>query len=165
VVRCRRPLTTPDRLDIHLDGPVRVVAKKRDAGELTLPSPPQPWGPRPKPPSWLPSPTISPASVWTNYAPPVMGRDWVDFRNSGSVGLEVRINQLRPGKPHLTADDEFILLLPPDDPGPVKGTWKATAKGHHQQYRGEIELVAADAIDLTPVIDRLLTRRAQKNSE
>jgi hypothetical protein len=48
-------------------------------------------------------------SQFTGYVP-FMGYDRVDFRNSGSVDLEVRIEQLRPGKPYLTPDYEFILL-------------------------------------------------------
>jgi hypothetical protein len=152
-------------LDIHLDGPVRAVGKKRDAGEIALPAPPEPWGPRPKAPSWLPSPTILPESVFTHYPPSVIGRDWIEFRNSSSVDIEVRINQLRPGKNYLTADDEFVLLLPPDAQGPVAGTWSATAKGQHRQYRGAVEIAVADASDFTAGFDRLLRRLTEKRAE
>jgi hypothetical protein len=150
-------------LDIHLDGPVRVVGKPGKASDLALPSPPRPWGPQRRPPL-LPA-HIPALSQFTDYVPPLMGYDGVEFRNSGSVDLEVRIKQLRPGKPYLTADDEFVLLLPPDASGPVTGTWKATAKGHHQQYAGEIEVAVADTVDLTENFDRLLARRAERDAE
>jgi hypothetical protein len=49
-------------------------------------------------------------SQFTDYVPPQMGYDGVEFRNSGSVDLEVRIKRLRPGKPYLAADDEFNVV-------------------------------------------------------
>jgi hypothetical protein len=97
--------------------------------------------------------------------PPAFGAyDRVEFRNPGSVDIEVRIKQLRPGKPYLTDDDEFILVLPPDTAGAVRGTWKATAKGDHHQYAGEIEVAVADTLDLTENFDQLLTRRAERDA-
>jgi hypothetical protein len=151
-------------VDIHLDGPVHVVGKPGAAGELVLPSPPQPWGPQRRSPLLLPT-HIPAMTQFTDYVPPMTGYEGVGFRNSGSVDLEVRIKQLRPGKPYLTPDDEFILLLPSETTGPVTGTWKATAKGHHQQYGGEIEIAVAETVDLTENFDRLLTRRAERYSE
>jgi hypothetical protein len=150
-------------LDIHLDGSVRVVGKPGDGDDLALPSPPRPWGPRKRPPL-LPE-HIPALGQFTGYGPPVMGYSGVDFRNSGSVDLEVRIKQLRPGKPYLTGDDEFILLVPSDAIGPVTGTWKATAKGHHQQYAGEIEIAVAAVRDLTEGLDRYFTLTAAEDSE
>jgi hypothetical protein len=152
-------------LDIHLDGPVCAVAKVRDTDELTLAAPPRPRGPRVKKLSWLPTAHIPDIPALTNFARPrVATGNSVDFKNSGSVDVEVRIKELRPGKPHLT-DDEFILLLPPGATGPVTGTWTATAKRQHEQYRGEIAIAVAEPVNLTQFFDHLLTRRADKHSE
>ena len=50
----------------------------------------------------------------------------------------------------MTSRGEAQKDLPagPDDAETVTGTWTATAKGHHEQYSGELQIEVGEMIDL-----------------
>ena len=144
---------------IHLGGEVRAIEwieldRKVPWNHFDLPRPPRKWGPVKE--GFLP-PGLMQSTQW-QPGPMAFNSPTVSWRNSGSVDLEVAINPLPPRELHTDDSSEFVLLLPPGHTEDVRGTWTATAKGHHKRYEGEFVVPAGDELDVTEPIRRGLLR-------
>ncbi|CRK52015.1 conserved hypothetical protein [Rhodococcus sp. RD6.2] len=143
---------------IHLAGPVEAVAKPHDDDDVTknLPAPPRPWGPRDAQPyTWMAA--HQPRLHDLQLPPSAYQRDSVVFTNSGSVDLELTLNELRPDATYNSDDGEFVLVLRSTEADRITGTWTATARDHHELFEGELSVEVADDRDFSAGIRRLLT--------
>lgn len=126
-------------LKVHLEGSVRGLERQNIHGrlrrsDLGLPEAPRTWGPREQesfrgtiifPSNLLPAPVRSESRQAS-----------LDWKNSGSVDITIRIPELRPRGIELLGPTDLILIVPIDWQGPVAGTWQLTAQGHHQVLEG-----------------------------
>ncbi|PZU43833.1 MAG: hypothetical protein DI566_13600 [Microbacterium sp.] len=145
-------------LKIHLDGVVRGVDYFDDdrihRSDLNLPTPPRVWGPvsRSFDAGLLPHQGI--------YLPsnsfPSTYRSPLDWRNSGSVDLRLRVGELRPREEYVFDEQELVLVLPAGHEAPVVGTWEITARDHNEIYSGSITIPVGEPVDLTEVFSKLL---------
>ncbi|MCU1482167.1 MAG: hypothetical protein JWQ19_2953 [Subtercola sp.] len=144
-------------VEIHLEGPVRglrPVSRKRFAQYDLLPSPPRIWGP------WVDRSMFSVPNFGSSsyqYAPTVPTLPTVNFRNGGSVNIQVHVGDLRPRQVFRTHKDDLALVVDEDGLTELSGTWKITARGHHAVYEGRLA-VPIEPRDMTPVMERLLRR-------
>lgn len=143
-------------VEVHLEGPVRglrPVSRESFAAHDLLPSPPRPWGP------WVDRSVFSVPSLASSYAymPSVTSLPSVNFRNGGSVNIEVQVGDLRPRQVYRTDEDELALVVDEEDLPELSGTWKITARGHHAVHEGGL-VVPIEHRDVTAVMERLLRR-------
>lgn len=150
VVICNHERTFLEDLEvtIHLPGPVSALETTDTSAVVPphdrLPGPPRRWGPimpdlmggR----TWMPPPNFSLGGV----APPD-----IEFDNSGSVTLTVTVPALRPECSHTTADDEVVLLVRDLALDVIEGTWRVTARGHHDVFEGTVRVEVSDVLDIT----------------
>jgi hypothetical protein len=128
------------KVQIHLNGPVRALDDEQrfDLSQFeSLPNPRSPWGPR----SVLPTATIDPADYLgydylanmrtTSAAPLYSPYDNIEIDNADSADMAVLVKELLP-QDRSVSSDELTFWVGPDDAEPVTGTWRATAKGHHE---------------------------------
>lgn len=153
---CSQSYLEEVKIRIRLDGPVRARQRPPDPSNFDdLPSPPRPWSPR----STLPVSLINPADYLCTIgvpntasytAPRVYSRyDNIEIDNSNSVYLTVLVEELRPQDLYVSSD-ELTLFVPFDyDGSTITGTWTVTAKNHHRQYSGELQLEVDDVTDVT----------------
>ncbi|OCB29468.1 hypothetical protein A9X02_27795 [Mycobacterium malmoense] len=161
VEACSQSYLEEVKVKIHLDGAVRALEGDEEEWARistfdSLPTAPRPWGPR----SMLPFATIDPASFPLGYdylpstsamtARPYSRYDNVNVENTNSVDISVLIEELRPEDAYISGD-EFTLWLNTDDEN-VTGTWTVTAKRHHTQYSGELQIEVCDPIDITEAL-------------
>lgn len=141
-------------IGIHLAGDVSASWQQSTTDLFEqVPSPPRPWGPRPRfdfashvsiPPIYSFNPRVAAPSTSD-----------VSFRNEGSVDLTVTIAELRPESTVEVESDDFVLLVADADLAVVNGTWRATARGHHEVYEGVLSLAVEDR-DITDGVQALL---------
>lgn len=137
-------------VSIHLEGEVRGVDwieidRETPRHYFDLPRPPRKWGPIKE--SLIP-PGVMQASQW-QPGPLAVDTSTVSWRNTGSVSLDVPVGPLPPRELHTDDSGEFVLLLPPGHAEDVRGTWTATAKGHHKRYDGEFVVPVSEDLDVT----------------
>ena len=85
----------------------------------------------------------------TAAAPQLYSRyDSIDIDNSNSVDLEVLVEELRPQDLYVSGD-ELLLWVPADHESTIAGTWMVTAKNHHQQYSGGLQVELNEVTDVT----------------
>ncbi|RGP45296.1 hypothetical protein AWH04_03530 [Rhodococcus erythropolis] len=141
---------------IHLEGPVRAIAKMPDSGDLlrSLPARPRPWGPRTTTPLFG-GPDLA---HHFRYEPPVPAAiyDSVGFENSGSVDLRLHLSELRPEDTYDSDDGEFVLFLRDLDVRHIAGVWKVTAREHHELYQGELTVDVAEPRDFSEGLRSIL---------
>lgn len=146
-------------LKVHLEGAVRGLERQAIHGrlrrsDLGVPDEPRAWGPREQQDFhgrvFVPS-NLLPTSVGSES-----GRVNLDWRNSGSVDLTIRILELRPRGVELLDPTDLVLIVPIDWQGPVVGTWQLTAQGHHQVLEGALSVVVGDVVDLTQPMREVL---------
>lgn len=146
---------------VHLEGPVRglrPVSRKSFAAYDLLPSPPRAWGP------WVDRSMFSvPHLPSYPYLPSAPSLPSLNFRNDGSVNIEVQVGDLRPRQAYRTEDDEVALVVDEDLPE-VSGTWTITARGHHAVYEGRLA-VPVERRDMSPVMERLLRRLRKEDPD
>jgi hypothetical protein len=149
-------------VEVYLEGPVMGVRptsrESFDPYDL-LPSPPRTWGP------WLDRSMFSvPNLGGYTYAPSMPSISNLNFRNGGSVNIDVQVGDLRPRQAYRTDDDELVLVVDGDDLHELTGSWRITARGHHAVYEGNL-VVAVEHRDMTPVMERLLRRLRKSDTD
>lgn len=151
----RRTFLEGVQVTIHLDGDVRALAKVRsDApGSRMLPALPRAWGPRTRELGLLwRDPSLFIQKPYLPLATPARdGNGSVSFTNGGSVDLKLPLRELRPEEV-FESDDEFVLVVEDRALTRVGGTWRATARGHHDVYEGTLSVVIDREHDLEPTI-------------
>lgn len=139
-------------ITIHLQGDVRAVdwyELERDVPRrnyFDLPSPPRKWGPVKY--NMLPHGIANAVPPW-QPGPLALGSPSVSWDNTESVTIEASVDTLPPRKLHRDGSGEFVLLVPAGHTEEVRGTWTATAKGHHKLYEGELVIPVSDELDVT----------------
>lgn len=125
---------------IELDGGVYALHQiPRDEIFEPLPDFPRPWGPIEQPGLGM----VQIPDLGRHYPPltlPSTRFDSVRFHNGDHVSLSVRLPELRPEGTSLTDDDEFVLVVRGAVSQAIKGSWTATARGHHQVYSGDLSI-------------------------
>lgn len=150
-------------VEVHIEGPVRglrpVSRQSFDAYDL-LPSPPRTWGP------WVDSSMLGVPNLASRYPymSSVPSLPTVNFRNGGSVNIDVHVGDLRPRQVYRTEEDELALVVDGDDLTELSGIWKITARGHHAIYEGRL-VVPVEHRDITAVMERLLRRLRKEDSD
>jgi len=142
-------------VNVHLDGDVTTVEPRETPDripdlDIELPQPPRIWGPQQKNlglnlgynPA-LYSPHINPG----NFSP--SSSNW---RNSGSVDVDVTVGDLRPKAMFRTDDDEAVLVVIGAAPNKVTGAWNATVRGYNEIFTGELIVEVAELRDLTSAV-------------
>jgi hypothetical protein len=141
---------------IHLNGQVDGLEKiSRDDVSLQsmLPSPPRTWGPQR--PNYLGSfPYVKMPPDYSSMIAKTVNP--VSFKNSGSVTITVRVDDLRLRDTFESEDDDIVLVLRAPSLSVVKGTWQVTARGHHEVFEGELVVPVTETQDLTDPVRRML---------
>lgn len=145
------------RLHVHLEGAVKAVFKDDDE---SLPSPTG-LGLPPRPRMWGPRSLLDFANGYNAPMIPIQDlggyASSLTWSNSGSVDLDFEIGDLRPQQ-MWTYDEQEITLLLHNDGGPeIHGTWRLTARDHHQLFTGTVTLPTAEPVDLTRYLRQSLS--------
>ncbi|MDJ0338696.1 hypothetical protein [Cryobacterium sp. PH31-O1] len=149
---------TDVELRIHLEGDVDAldwVDPQRKNIRSELPVPPREWGP-------LPSASAAEMLRYQHvqyaasspYVPSLPSA--TQFRNSGSVDIEMSVGDLRPRQAWTSDEDHMVLVLRTAGLAEVQGTWAMTARDHHRVYRGTLTVSVASPVDLTAQVRREL---------
>lgn len=132
-------------LAIHLEGDVRGIdhyelGERISSRDLDLPLPPRLWGPQPRRIGGLDhfNPVLNGAYSRAIPSLPSSYVSKLDWRNSGSVDLTLKVDDLRPLGAFEFDSDEIVLVLPEAWVGPVSGTWTVTAEGYHDVFEGSL---------------------------
>lgn len=147
---------------IHIEGPI-IAIRNKDSKNFSpiskLPDPPRKWGPVMR--SLVPQ--FPDARYMTSSSPADRIFDVVSFKNGNSVDLSFIVSELPPEEVYDSPDDEIVLILDAD-PGEVPelhATWKITAKGHHQSYRGDVvvQVESRGTRDFSKSVRQSLTKK------
>lgn len=147
-------------VNIHLDGAVWALDKiddeYHDIAE-NLPSPPRAWGPQPR--------SYGVGDIYGRPmipSSPVIGRGdgVVSFSNGGSVDLTLPLSDLRPEEVFESEDDEFVLVIRDTETQGLTGTWRVTARAHHEVYKGTLSVDVDERRDFSDGIRGLLMPKA-----
>lgn len=146
-------------LKLHLEGAVRGLESQASHGrlrrsDLGVPDEPRAWGPREQPD--FHGRVFGPSNLLPTSVGSESGRVSLDWKNSGSVDLTIRILELRPRGVELVDPTDLVLIVPIDWQGPVVGTWQLTAQGHHQVLEGALSVAVGDVVDLTQPMREVL---------
>jgi hypothetical protein len=140
---------------LHLEGEVFAhdAVEAEAISDLGLPRPPRLWGPR--------EPLLNVAAyAGLGYAQPPISMPYsapsVSFKNSGSVDLDFGIGELRPLGYYESEDEEFVLIVRDPALSSIHGTWRLTARDHHEVFEGEITIPVTNVVDITDVARRVL---------
>jgi|GEM_PF-1327151 len=145
-------------VNLHLEGAVAAVEYEELPDrpsdiDLNLPAPPRKWGPVVRDFGGL----VPTGHLFTpSFDPPIAHRLSTSWKNSGSVDVEVDVGDLRPEATFVTDDEESVLVLLGEVPESVRGTWRATARGYNEVFKGTSTVTLADARDLTTPLRFLL---------
>ncbi|WP_170927289.1 hypothetical protein [Agreia sp. VKM Ac-1783] len=144
---------------IHLGGDVRGLDwRDKSSGisrsDLSLPFPPRVWGPLQRNP--LNSGVLGAGQLYSAASMPSTYRSPLQWKNSGSVDLTLRVGDLRPRQTYDFDDDELVLVMPPMATGEVRGTWEITARDHNEIYSGELTVPVGPRADFTNIVRKLL---------
>jgi hypothetical protein len=164
---CSQSYLEEVKIKIRLDGAVSGLQRPDRPDIKDLPSLPRPWGPE----SILPSSLIDPADYPLHL--PTTGRypvpklysryDRVELDNSNSVEMTVLVEELRPQDPYISGD-ELTLFVPVDHDGAtIAGKWMVTAKNHHRQYSGELQVKIDEVTDVTEPLREFLRAPEREN--
>lgn len=153
---------------LHLEGPVKAVEHHRRSDvnptmHINMPRPPRKWGPQEQ--DLL-------RNYTSGYAASAQSMSNFDFRpsssmwtNTGSVDIEVDVGDLRPEEEFITADEDAVLVIYGEPPEMVRGTWKATARGYHEVFKGETVVTVEEPRDLTNAIRAFLKLEKPRSSD
>jgi len=135
-------------VNLHLEGAVTSVEyegrpDRMSDIDLELPAPPREWGPVAwrfgGPTEYLVRPSFAPS----------LRRSKSSWRNSGSVEVEVDVGDLRPEATFVTYDEESVLVIFGEVPESIQGTWRATARGYNEVFKGTCTVALTKSRDLT----------------
>lgn len=81
---------------------------------------------------------LSPSHI--NSVSPPSPRYPLEWKNVGeNLHITIELDQLRPGTPWTSDGDDFVVISRHDVPA-LSGTWRATIRGHHQAFDGDVSL-------------------------
>ncbi|MEE2570957.1 hypothetical protein V1638_16395 [Pseudarthrobacter sp. J64] len=82
---------------------------------------------------------------YLNRISPTLSRYPLKWKNVGeNLHITIELDQLRPGTPWASDGDDFVVISR-HNVTTLSGTWRATIRGHHQAFDGEVSLpVSAD---------------------
>lgn len=144
---------------LHLEGPVKAVEhySRSDVNprmNFGMPRPPRKWGPRENDLLANYSTGVAPSAYsMSHFDPRPSSSMWT---NTGSVDIEVEVGDLRPEDEFYTDDEDAVLVIYGEPPEKVRGTWKATARGYHEVFKGETTVPVGEPRDLTNAIRNFL---------
>ena len=142
-------------VNLHLEGAVTSIKYRgrpvhtHDI-DLELPAPPREWGPV----AWkFGGPT---EHLFRPGFAPSLHRSKSSWRNSGSVEVEVDVGDLRPEATFATYDKASVLVIFGEVPESIQGTWRATARGYNEVFKGTCTVALTQPRDLTKLFRLLL---------
>lgn len=153
---------------LHLEGTVKAVKHYRRSDvnprmNIDMPRPPRKWGPREQDllRNYTSGFAASTQSMST-FNPHSSSTMWT---NTGSVDIEVDVGDLRPEEECITVDEDAVLVIYGEAPEMVRGTWKATARGYHEVFKGETVVTVEEPRDLTSAIRAFLKLEKPRSSD
>lgn len=138
---------------LRLEGPVTSVEyeglpDRMSEIDLGLPAQPREWGPVP----WQFGGHDSISHLLDpSFEPPSLRRSSSSWKNSGSVEVEVEVDvgDLRPEATFTTYDEASVLVTFGEAPESIQGTWRATARGYNEVFKGTCIVALTQPRDLT----------------
>lgn len=146
-------------IEVHIEG--TIWSCDRPDGEESVaarvPKPPRKWGPFREPLINLSSYSSFPLASPSLFArvPHPRGNS-ASFRNAGSVDVTLRCPELRPGATVTIRREDIALICTDPDLAQTHVTYTATARGVHEQHKGEFSQPIVVIGDLTPRLAEIL---------
>ena len=142
-------------IELHLEGPIDMLEVEDPEYFSTgtyLPKPPQEFGDKHVPYTLaglgnLPSTSLS-------HLTPRKTGPTADWSNSGSVTVHLTSFDIRP-ESRLEFDENAVLTVRDSEVSSIACSWKATADGFHQAFRGEFTLEVDEPLDITEYVRSL----------
>lgn len=139
-------------MKLHLEGEVTTIdhferGSVNPRMDIDMPRPPRKWGPIQQDPLRNYMPALS-AGLYqpSNFNIRPSSSTWT---NTGSVNIDVRVGDLRPEAEFVTGDNGSVLVIYGDAPEEVHGSWRATARGYNEVFKGETTVAVGQPRDLT----------------
>lgn len=146
-------------LKLHLAGDISAVeyesrTSTKNFKDFGLPLPPREWGPRQRALGFNTA-HLTAANLYTPPARPYIPPS-INYKNGGSVSLEITVGELRPRGSFESENDELVLLVGDQTLTTIKGSWELTARDHNDVYSGEITVKVDPTHDLTEAARQIL---------
>lgn len=146
-------------LKLHLAGDISAVEYEsrtyaKNFKDFGLPLPPREWGPRQRALGFNTA-HLTAANLYTPSARPYIPAS-INYKNGGSVSLEITVGELRPRGSFESENDELVLLVGDQALTTIKGSWELTARDHNHVYSGEITVKVDPTHDLTEAARQIL---------
>lgn len=141
------------KLRIHIEGDVDGIepdgSDSRSSLAKLLPKPPREWGPT-DPYDYLRHAAVS-SSYLANLTPRADGPGYgrVRFRNGGSVEATIMFESIHGEDEVVSDDDDLIFIVRDHSIDSLHGTWRITARDHHEVYSGEFRIAIHPAVDIS----------------
>lgn len=90
-----------------------------------------------------------------NSIRPTLSRYPLKWKNAGdNLHITIELDQLRPGTPWASDGDDLVVVSRQNVTG-LSGTWRATVRGHHQAFDGEVSLPVRGAHNIQTLYQQL----------
>jgi hypothetical protein len=77
---------------------------------------------------------------YLNSISPALSRYPLKWKNAGeNLHVTIELDQLRPGTPWVSDGDDFVVISR-RQVAALSGTWRATVRGHHEAFEGDVSL-------------------------
>lgn len=77
---------------------------------------------------------------YLNNIRPSLSQYPLHWKNTGdNLNITIELDQLRPGTPWVSDGDDFVVISR-HQVTVLSGTWRATVRGHHEAFEGEVSL-------------------------